>query len=526
MIKKLRTKQGRSDVNPWIIAVVVSIATFMEVLDTTITNVSLTHIAGTLSATQDESTWVLTSYLVSNGIILPLSGWLADVIGRKRFFLLCIAGFTLASFACGAAMSMGMLVIFRLIQGLAGGGLQPTQQAIILDAFPPEKRGMVFGLTGITLIAAPIIGPVLGGWITDNYNWRWIFFINIPVGILAFILVNELVPDEPDKKAKGFKSVDYIGLGLIALALGSLQIMLDKGQHEDWFDSNLIIGLCCISAASMIFSIFWLLRQEDPVIELRLFKDRSFFIGSILIFLTGFVLYSSSALLPLMVQAQFGYDATLAGLVLSPGAIALVFLMPVAGGLVSHVQSRYLIAIGLVLCSAGMWYTSHVTMQTDYATFTWMRTIQVLGLPFLFIPTSALAFQNVKKEQNNKASALFSLSRNMGGSIGIALVIAYVARKMQVHQNYLVEHLSPYNPVYQDKIQQLSNSFMWRGFTALDSQKLATGSVFREMMNQAAILSYQDAFTVMTGVMMAAALMTLLLPKNNPKANGSAAMAH
>jgi DHA2 family multidrug resistance protein len=515
----------RPDVNPWIVALVVSIATFMEVLDTTITNVSLSHIAGTLSATQGESTWVLTSYLVANGIVLPLSGWLAGVFGRKRFFMLCIAGFTLASFACGAATSMGMLVLFRLIQGLAGGGLQPTQQAIILDAFPRSKRGLVFGVTGITLIVAPIIGPTLGGWITDNFSWRWIFFINIPVGIIILMLVNKVVKDPEHSMAKGFKSVDYIGLGLVVLALGTLQIVLDKGQQDDWFASNFICIFTAISASSFIAGIIWLLRQEEPVVDLRLFKNRGFAMGSILIFLTGFVLYSSSALLPLLLQTQFGYDATLAGMVLSPGAVVLLLLMPISGKLVSVVQSRYLIAFGFLLLSVGTWYTSFFTPQTDYTTFMQMRMLQVLGLPFLFIPTNAIAFNQIPNHKNNKASALFALSRNMGGSVGIALTISYVLRRQQIHQNHLAENISNYNPGYINNLKILISHLVDEGVVFLQAQTTAIGKIYADMMGQAAILAYKDAFMIMSGIMFFAAISTALLPANQPK-GGAAPGAH
>jgi len=523
MINKLKRASNDDPVNPWIIALVVSIATFMEVLDTTITNVSLSHIAGTLSATQEESTWILTSYLVSNGIVLPLSGWLSDVMGRKKFFLTCIAGFTLASFACGAANSMAVLVFFRLIQGLAGGGLQPTQQAIILDAFPPQKRGMVFGVTGITLIVAPILGPTLGGWITDNYSWRWIFFINIPVGAITFLLVSQLVKDSEHSHAKKTGSVDYIGLGLIALGLGAMQVVLDKGQLDDWFESNFIVITFSISLISICLAIIWLLKQKNPIIDLRLMTDKAFGLGSILIFITGFVLYSSSMLLPLLVQTQFGYDATLAGLVLSPGGLLLLFLMPISGKLVSKVQARYLIAFGLLLCATGTYMTSFVTPQTNYRTFVFMRSLQVLGLPFLFIPTSALAFMNIQGAKNNKASALFSLSRNLGGSIGIATIASYVTRHQQIHQSYISVHLSNFNETYRSKLSQITQSMIQHGMGKIEAAKTATGQLYHEMLSQASVLAYMDAFRLMAGMMIFAIIITALLPANKPNAKKAVA---
>ncbi|MFO1243145.1 MAG: DHA2 family efflux MFS transporter permease subunit [Rickettsiales bacterium] len=512
-------------VNPWLVAFVVSLATFMEVLDTTITNVSLSHIAGSLSASQDESTWVLTSYLVANGIVLPISGWLAGVLGRRRYFILCILGFTVASFACGAATSLVELIIFRLIQGFAGGGLQPTQQAIVLDAFPPEKRGQVFGVTGITLIAAPIIGPTLGGLITDNFSWRWIFFINVPVGIFAAIMVSRFVKDPPHAVKQGFKSIDYIGLGLLALGLGALQLVLDKGQQKDWFDSTYIVSFFALSIFLIPFAIAWIMRQEDPIVDFTLLKDRGFGFGFILIFFTGFALYGSSALLPLMLQSQFGYDATLAGLVISPGGLAVIFLMPLSGKLVSKVEARYLIAVGLFLCGCGMWLTTSVTPQTDYQHFVWMRVFQVLGLPFLFIPVSTLAFMNVPKEKSSKASALFSLGRNLGGSVGIALVTTYVARHSQMHQYVLSEHLTPGDPVYENMRHSLIQTFINRGFDSLDAAHQATGHIYRELLRQASILSYNDAYFFLCCVMATGLLLTLFLPSNSPRAKPSAATA-
>lgn len=503
-----------SEVSPWLVAVVVSLATFMEVLDTTITNVSLSHIAGSLAATPEESTWVLTSYLVANGIILPLSGWLSNVIGRKRFFMLCIAGFTVASFACGAATSLTELIVFRMLQGLCGGGLQPVQQAIILDAFPPEKRGAVFGITGITLIAAPVLGPTLGGLITDNFSWRWIFFINLPVGAFAFYMVGKLVSDPEHAKAHGLRHLDVVGLVLIAAGIGCLQLVLDKGQQEDWFESNYIVIAALIAAGSLIGAVYWLLDQKDPVVDLRLIGDPSFGLSMLLIFFVGFALYGSSALLPLLVQTEFGYDATLAGLVLSPGALLLLFLMPAVGKLVSRVQARYLIAIGLSLITVGMFYTMHVTPQTDYTTFVLMRSVQVLGLPFLFIPTSTLAFSNIPRPKSGKASALFSLARNLGGSVGIAIASTYVTRHTQIRQHQLAEHMVPGDTEYETAVSNLTHQFMAQGMSAAEAASTATGSLYRELLHQASVLAYADAYLFIGSLLAAMLVVTLFLPAN------------
>lgn len=502
---------------PWIVAVVVSLATFMEVLDTTITNVSLSHIAGTLGASQDESTWVLTSYLVANGIVLPISGWLAGVLGRKRYFMMCIAAFTAASLACGLANSLPLLIIFRLIQGLAGGGLQPTQQAIIIDAFPAEKRGTVFALTGITMIVAPILGPTLGGLITDNFSWRWIFFMNVPVGIIAFWLVGMFVEDPPHATAKGVKTVDYIGLSLIGLGLGALQIMLDKGQQDDWFASSFIIGIALLSAACLVGAVYWLLRQEDPVIDLRLLKEPSFSLACVMIFFMGAALYASSALLPLLVQSQFGYDATLAGLVLSPGGLAIVFLMPISGKLVGKVEARYMIATGMALLACGLWYTSYLTPQTDYNHFVMMRISQIIGLPFLFIPISTMAFMKIPKEKSSKASALYALSRNMGGSVGIALVISFMTRHQQINQSALASNLIPTEPAYRTILQGYTQSFMAHGMNIATATHAAMGRIYQELLHQSMILAYHDSFRAMAVVTGLLAILALFMPHNNPR---------
>ncbi len=516
----------RSDINPWIVAFIVSIVAFMEVLDTTITNVSLSHIAGSLGATNEESTWVLTSYLVANGIILPISGWLANVIGRRQYFMLCIIGFTGASFACGSATSLPMLVLFRLIQGLAGGGLQPTQQAIILDAFPPEKRAAAFAVTGVTMVLAPIIGPTLGGLITDNFSWRWIFYINVPVGIIAFFLVSRVVHDQPHTMARGFKNIDYIGLSLVSLGLGSLQMVLDRGQIEDWLHSNFIIFLMAISAACIVTAVIWILRREDPIIDIRLFKDRGFGLSFILIFITGFFLYSSAVMLPILLQTQFYYDATLAGLVLSPGGVAAICLMPISAKLLTKIQAKYIVILGFLLCSFGMFNSSLITPSTDYDTFVFIRITQILGIPFLFIPLSIIAFKNIHKEQNNKASALYSMARNLGGSFGIALMTTLVIRKQQRWQAYLNENTSSYDPNIQDKVIEMTKLIIARGGDPASAEQQALGKIYGEMLSQASFLAYHDAFVVLMYLAIGFAICACFLPKNHPKANVGIPAAH
>lgn len=518
---------GQKVYNPWLVAVVVSLATFMEVLDTTITNVSLTHIAGSLAASRDESTWVLTSYLVANGIVLPLSGWLSNVIGRKRFFLICIAGFTASSLLCGLATSLPMLIVCRLLQGLAGGGLQPTQQAIILDSFPPEKRGTVFGIVGMTLIFAPVLGPTLGGWITDNFNWRWIFYINVPVGLLAMFLVHLMVRDPDHATAQGTGKIDYIGLSFVVLSLGALQIVLDKGQQEDWFADSTITMLAVISASATIAGIFWLLRQKEPIIDLSLFKDRSYALGTILIFITGFVLYSSTALLPILVQSHFGYDALTAGLVLSPAAVFVMFLMPVSGKLVSKVPSKYLAMMGMGFGAIGFTAGAlSMNPNLSYEHFVWLRSLQMMGIPFLFIPVSTLAFIHIPKEKSTRASSMFSLARNLGGSFGIALVTTVLARKAQVHQTHLIDRLVPGDPVYDAAIENITATGIAHGLDPVSAARNATATIYSELLNQASLIAYQDCFVFLAVLAAAGVLMAFMLPTNDPAMKTELSAAH
>ena len=513
-------------VNPWVIAFAVSIATFMEVLDTTITNVSLTHIAGSLGAGQDESTWVLTSYLVSNGIVLPLSGWLSNVFGRKKYFLFCIAGFTLASFACGAATSLGMLIVFRLLQGIAGGGLQPTQQAIILDAFPAHMRGSAFAITGITLIAAPVIGPTLGGWITDNFDWRWIFFINVPFGILAMLLVSNLVKDTEHTRAQGAGQIDFIGLGLISLGLGALQIVLDKGQQDDWFESTFILTTALISAFSLGGAIVWLLTRKDPIVDLKLLKIRSFGVSFVLIFVTGFMLYGGTLLIPLMVQSLMGYDSTLSGMVLSPGGIVVIFLMPIVGKLINKIQAKYLVMTGLVLTGIGMLHTAFLAPVIDYETLVWMRITQVWGLPFLFIPISTLSYMHIPPAKNNKASALFALGRNLGGSVGIALVTTHLVRHTQMNHNILSGHAAVTDPTWHSQLQATGQFYLNQGASLTEALREATAKLYQGMQRQASFLAYRDSYMMLVSVALAGLGLSFLLPGNKPGKGGAPAGAH
>ncbi|HWY43836.1 MAG TPA: DHA2 family efflux MFS transporter permease subunit [Candidatus Sulfotelmatobacter sp.] len=510
-------------INPWVIAVTVTLATFMEVLDTSIANVALPHISGSLSAGADESTWVLTSYLVSNAIVLPLSGWLSSLVGRKRFYMSCVALFTVSSFLCGLAPSLGVLVLFRILQGAGGGGLQPSEQAILNDTFPLEKRGMAFAVYGIAVVVAPTIGPWLGGWITDNFSWRWIFYINIPVGIISLLLTSVLVSDPPHmKKVKareGFR-VDYIGIGLISLGLGSMQIILDKGQREDWLASGFIQIFAMLMVVGLIAAIVWELRQKDPVVDLRMLKNRNFAIATTAMFFLGFVLYSSTVLIPQMLQQLLGYTAEKAGLALSPGGAVIMVMMPVVGFLVSRVDARALISFGCITCSISLFVMAGWNLQLDYRHAVYGRMLQSFGLAFLFIPINVTAFAYVPKEKTNMGTGIINLARNIGASVGIATVTTMLERKTQAHTARLIEHVNPFSLAYRKIEASFTAAFSSGGFTGPSAGAKATGTVYGIVQRQAAMLSFVDIYKFL-GVVFLMVLPVLLLLKR-PKGAVSA----
>jgi MFS transporter, DHA2 family, multidrug resistance protein len=510
--------------NPWLIAVVVTLAAFMEVLDTTIVNVSLPHIAGTVGASYDEATWTLTSYLIANGIVLPISGWLGRLIGRKRYFLICIGMFTVCSFLCGMASSLGQMVIFRLMQGFFGGGLQPNQQSIILDTFEPSKRGRAFSVVAIAVIVAPVIGPTLGGWITDNYSWRWIFFINLPVGVLAFFSVMRLVEDPPwvvREHKHGDKSVDYIGLALIALGLGSLEVMMDRGEDWDWFGSPAIRLFAFLAFAGIAGAIGWLLYARKPVVDIRVLGDRNLAVGTFMIFGVGAILYSSAVLIPQLAQQQLGYTATLAGLVLSPGALMIVLLIPiVAKVLLPNVQTRYIIAFGFFAMGCALLYATTLTPNPDFWTLTLFRASQTFGLAFMFVPISTIAFSTIPKELNGDASALFTMARNIAGSVGISLATSMVVQKTQAHRTYLAAHLSPFNQNYHDLLGQYQQTYQDFGQAAAG----AAGRINLELTSQATILAYIDVFEICAIAAFCIVPLTLLFRPS--KSGGGAPAGH
>jgi DHA2 family multidrug resistance protein len=481
----------------WLVAGAATLAPFMEILDTTIVNVSLPYIAGTLSASNDDATWTLTSYLVANGMVVPVAGWLGKLIGRKRYFLICIAMFTVCSFLCGIATSLPQLVVFRLMQGLFGGGLQPSQQSVILDTFEPSQRGKAFSLVAIAVIFAPIIGPTLGGFITDNYSWRWVFLINVPVGIVAFISVLQLVEDPPwvQRDRAHLRDIDYGGLALIALGLGSLQIMLDRGEDLDWFSSPTIRLFGLLAAIGIIGGTAWLLMVEKPVVDLRCLKDRNFGVGVLMVSGIGAILYSSSVLIPVMAQQWYGYTALWAGLLLSPGAAVMFLFIPVVARVVlPNVQTRYVIAFGFLALGCSSAYAYRLTPQMDFWSLALFRTFQTVALAFLFVPNSTLSYSTLPRSLNADAAALYSMFRNISGSAGIAVIVALGVQRQQVHRAFLANHLTPYDPGYQSLLSQDTQTLRAMGQTALHAHDMAMGLINHTLDQQAAILSYMDLF--------------------------------
>jgi DHA2 family multidrug resistance protein len=513
--------EWRPAINPWVIALTVTLATFMEVLDTSIANVALPHIAGSLSAGQDESTWVLTSYLVSNAIVLPLSGWLSSIVGRKNFYMGCVALFTVSSFLCGLAPNLSMLIFFRILQGAGGGGLQPSEQAILADTFEPAKRGMAFAVYGIAVVMAPAIGPTLGGWITDNFTWRWIFFINIPVGILSLLLTSRLIQDPPYLKRRKLREtrIDYTGLGFVALGLGALQVVLDKGQRDDWFESNFIVVLTVVSAASLIFVIFWEWYHKDPIIDLHLFRERSFAAANFLMFMLGFALLGSTLLLPLFMQTLLGYTAEQSGLALMPGGFSIMVAMPIVGFLLSRYSPRYLMMFGLCMLSFSLFHMTTFDLTVDFHTVMMARVYQAVGLAFLFVPINTAAYSSLPRDKNNAASGLMNLARNIGGSVGISFVTTGLARRAQVHQGQLVERLNAANPQFQSTLRGMSNVFSGAGPGAGGSsaQQHAYAMLQGNVIRQSTMLAYIDNFWVL-GVVIGCLIPCVFLIKKSKAA--------
>jgi DHA2 family multidrug resistance protein len=514
--------------NPWLVAAVVALAAFMEVLDTSIANVALPYIAGNLGASNDQSTWVLTSYLVSNAIILPMTGWLAGAFGRKRFFMTCLIVFTLSSLLCGFAPSLSFLLLFRVLQGAGGGGLQPMAQAILADTFPPEKRGPAFALYGITAVTAPTIGPTLGGWITFNYSWRWIFFINLPVGLLTWFLVRRFVEDPPylqRLKGAGVK-LDYLGIALLAIGVGALQILLDKGQEDDWFGSHFITALIVISAVCLVSLVVWEWFQKAPIIDVQMFKNFNFAFSSLMMFMLGILLFSSLVLMPLFLQTLLGYTSQVAGLALSAGGLVLLLEMPIVGQLSTKIQARYMIAFGWAALSIAMYYsTKRIDLQISFSAATWLRIAQVVGLGFLFVPITLVAYIGIAPEKNNAVAGIINFMRNMGSSVGTSLVTTLVARRSQFHQLRLVETTRVDNPNFANAVQALTRQFQNAGMGRHEALAASYASIYQSVQAQAGVMAYIDTFMVLSVGAAIMFFLSFLLKKNDPGGGGGVRVA-
>ena len=502
--------EWRPSYNPWLIAVVVTLAAFMEILDTTIVNVSLPHIAGSLSASYDEATWALTSYLVANGIVLTISGWLGNILGRKRYFLICIGMFTVCSFMCGASTSLGQLIFFRLLQGFFGGGLQPNQQSIILDTFPPAKRAAAFGVVAIATIVAPVLGPTLGGYITDQFSWRWVFYINVPVGIIATMLISMLVEDPPWAKAQR-RSTDFIGLGFITLGLGCLELTMDRGEDEDWFGSGLIRTTAVLAAIGIIGAIIWLRVAKKPIVNLDVFKDRNYTAGCILVAAVGGTLYSSAVIIPQYAQVIAGYTATWAGLILSPGGVVIIFLIPFVGRLINAVQIRLVIAFGFFVMGCAFIYSSILVPDLSFERLVMIRMSQTIALAFLFVPISTITYSTLPRHLNSDGTALYTMFRNVAGSIGIAGSTAFATARMQVHQTYLSQWATPFHQPFNELIDKYQASFMALGHAAAAAHDMAVSKVYQVFQQQVSILAYSDVFLYLSVIAFAMVPVCFLL---------------
>jgi DHA2 family multidrug resistance protein len=510
--------------NPWTIIGVISIATFMVVLDSSIANVALGHIAGNLSASYDEAAWVVTSFLVANAVIIPISGYLADVVGRKRYYMFSVALFTISSLLCGLAPNLPLLIVARILQGFGGGGLAPVEQSMMADTFPPSRRGAAFAVYGIVVITGPILGPTLGGWITDNYSWHWVFLINVPIGILSLTLVSMFV-DEPEalqkarkKILRGGLKVDFIGFALVALFLGCLELTLDRGQRDDWFSSPMIAAAAVTAAVSLITFIPWELTRDNPIVRIDLFKRANFLISNIFMMLVGMVIFGTTQFIPQLLQEVMGYTATAAGEALTLGGIATIVMMPLAGILTGKVDARYLIAFALILQGIALWNMSTLNSLMSFNDAAMARMIQSLGLPFMFVPISAVAYVGLKPNENNQASALMNVSRNLGGTLGISMSQTMLARRAQVHQAQYSEALNPLNPNYVHATQAMTHNLVAHGLSQGAASQAAGALLYRSLGRQASMLSYIDVFHTLMWIVFACLPLVLLM--RAPKARG------
>ncbi len=508
---------GQPKVNPWIIAIAVMLSTFMEVLDTTVVNVSLPHIAGSMSASVDEATWTLTSYLVANAIVLPITGWLSNYFGRKRMLMTSVTGFTTASFLCGLAPNLPLLILFRIIQGACGGGLQPISQAVLLESFPPEDRGKAMGFWGLGIVVAPMLGPVLGGWLTDSYSWRWVFYINIPVGILALIMTQLFVFD-PHYIKRATSRIDYWGIGMLAVGVGALQIVLDKGQEKDWFSSDFILRLAIISAVALIVFIVYELVVAHPVVDLKAFREQTYSAGVFLMTILGFVLYGSLVILPIFLQTILGYPALQAGIAMFPRGLGSFIAMPFVGVIMSRFDARKLLVIGVIGCAASLVLLGLLNLNVGYWEIFWAQFLQGLSLGFLFVPLTTVTMDPIPNEKMGNATSIFNLMRNIGGSMGIALSTTIVARSEQHYTNFLGRHVNPYSPQTQMMFQNLRAFFMSTGSDAATASRRAYAALFGMVERQAAMLSFNHTYLFLA-ILFVVVMPAILLMKR-PKSRG------
>ncbi len=522
------TVASRPTVNPWIIAMTVTLATFMEVLDSSIANVALPHMAGSLGASSEESTWVLTSYLVSSAIVLPMSGWLSNVIGRKRFYMACVAIFTLSSFLCGLAPTLPMLIFFRVLQGAGGGGLQPSEQAILADTFSAKQRGMAFAMYGMAVVVAPAIGPTLGGWITDNYSWHWIFFINVPIGILSLFLTQRLVHDPAYLKEIRRTSirVDYIGMGLIVTGVGFLQFVLDKGQEKDWFSSQTILISFIIAVVALVALVFRELTHKYPIMDLRLLGVRNFATAVTFSFILGMVLNGSTILLPQFLQNDLGYTAQLAGMALSPAGIALAIMMPVAGILASKGDPRLIICIGFLITSFGLFHVTNIYLGVSFGTMVAYRVIQVIGIPLIFIPISTLNYVGVPRDKFNQVSGISNFMRNMGGAIGVSLLNNFITHQGQVHRTMLSAHTNHANPFFERQLNAMTQSSMASGVGHAEASHRALAQLSSQIDLQSNVLGFVNSFWLLGAVVLCLAPLPFIMRRPSPEEAKATAAAH
>jgi DHA2 family multidrug resistance protein len=511
------TASSRPAINPWLVAVTVTLATFMELLDTSIANVALPHIAGGLSAGLDETTWVLTSYLVANAVVLPLSAWLSSAIGRKRFYMICVALFTVSSLLCGFAPNLESLIFFRVLQGIGGGGLAPSEQAILVDTFPASKRAAAFAVYSIAIVLGPALGPTLGGIITDSSSWRWCFFINIPIGILSLVLTYFLVHESPAMvertraaRAGGLK-VDYIGILLIAVGFGFLEVVLDKGPRDDWLESSFICWSLFLAVSSLVAAVFWELNQKNPVVDLTLLKERNFALANVGYFLFGTILLGATVLQPEWVQTLLGYTATNAGLSLSPGALVIVCMIPLVVRIIKFTGAKILIIWGFACIAGALWYYSTLDLDMTFGDAVIARMLLGFGLSFLFVPLSTVAYSYLPKEKNDKASSLTNLARNLGGSFGISFVTTMLARRAQYHQSVLVAHISPYDTAFTDRLHQITAQLAQQGDSATGALIQARAVIASLVDQQANLMGFLDCFLLLIPVAWAGVLMGLFI---------------